>query len=105
MVSMRDASHTTSAAAAFRAFSLFNKLCVRRFSSPILRAWSIRFSKSLFMHVANDQLMLSLRVGNVRSKTILNPSTKMVLAMEIDDSGQEDGKPLCLVVRPMLRSQ
>jgi hypothetical protein len=74
-----------------------------RFSSPVLRAWSIRFSKNLFMHVMNDQLMLSLRVGNVRSKTFLNPSARLVLAMEVDDLQYqvhpEDGRPLCLVVR------
>lgn len=73
-----------------------------RFSSPTLRAWSIRFSKSLFMHMADDRLLLSMRVGNVRSKTILNPTAKMLLAMEIDKDdcdGAADGQPLCLVVR------
>lgn len=56
------------------------------------------------MHVVDDQLMLSLRVGNVRSKTFLNPSARLVLAMEVEDhhhwAHPEDGKPLCLVVRP-----
>lgn len=76
----------------------------RRFSSPTLRAWSIRFSKSLFMHMADDRLLLSMRVGNVRSKTILNPTAKMLLAMEIEGDGSSDpigdGQPLCLVVCP-----
>lgn len=74
----------------------------RRFSSPTLRAWSIRFSKSLFMHMVDNRLLLSMRVGNVRSKTILNPTAKMLLAMEIDKSECDDdgdGQPLCLVVR------
>ena len=56
------------------------------------------------MHVVDDQLMLSLRVGNVRSKTFLNPSARLVLAMEVEDNqchlSADDGKPLCLVVRP-----
>jgi hypothetical protein len=82
-----------------------NQVC--RFSSPVLRAWSIRFSKNLFMHVMNDKLMLSLRIGNVRSKTFLNPSARLLLAMEVDDQQQsghpEDGKPLCLVVRQPTR--
>eukprot|EP00892_Ulva_mutabilis_P008016 jgi/Ulvmu1/5587/UM023_0124.1 len=71
-----------------------------RFSSPTLRAWSIRFSKSMFMHMADDRLLLSIRVGNVRSKTILNPTAKMLLAMEIDKGDCDadgDGQPLCLV--------
>lgn len=56
------------------------------------------------MHVVDDQLMLSLRVGNVRSKTFLNPSARLVLAMEVEENhchlSSEDGKPLCLVVSP-----
>lgn len=57
------------------------------------------------MHIADEKLMLSLRVGNVRSKTFLNPSARLVLAMEVEEHHQhthhpEDGKPLCLVVRP-----
>ena len=56
------------------------------------------------MHMADDRLLLSMRVGNVRSKTILNPTAKMLLAMEIEGDGSSDpigdGQPLCLVVCP-----
>jgi hypothetical protein len=59
------------------------------------------------MHMDGDQLLLSMRVANVRSKPVLDATCKMMLAMEVDTAeslsscdGDSECKPLCLVVRP-----
>lgn len=72
-----------------------------RFSSPTLRASSILFSQQLAMHAAGDDLVLSLRVVNIRSKQILQPAVHMLIAMEDDhpkvrDDGDQDGNVLRL---------
>ena len=78
-------------------------LVYARFSSPTLRAGSIRFSKSLFMTLEGGHLVLSTRISNVRRQNVLNPSVRMLLALEMDhvgdDNCDEQGFPLRLVVR------
>lgn len=78
-------------------------LVYARFSSPTLRAGSIRFSKSLLMTLEGGHLVLSTRISNVRRQNVLSPSVRMLLALEMDDaddeSCEEHGFPLRLVVR------
>jgi hypothetical protein len=83
-------------------YSLFG-LVYARFSSPTNRISSIRFSKSLYMTLEDDHLVLSAKVSNVRRQTVLNPSVRLLLALDVpgdgSDSDVELGRPLCLMVR------
>ena len=77
-------------------------LVYARFSSPTNRISSIRFSKSIYMALENDHLVLSAKVSNVRRQTVLNPAVRLLLALEVPTEGgtcdESAGNPLCLMV-------
>lgn len=64
---------------------------------------SIRFSKSIYLALEDDHLVLSAKVSNVRRQTVLNPAVRLLLALEVPREGdtceEEAGYPLCLMVR------
>jgi hypothetical protein len=64
-------------------------------------AYSIRFSKSLYMTLKGDHLVLSTRVSNVRRLTVINPSVRLLLALDVEGSNGDDhvGNPLLFMVR------
>ena len=75
-------------------------LVYARFSSPTQRANSIKFSKSLYMALDGNHLVLSARVTNVRRQTVLDPHVRLLLALEMaPDAASDRGTPLCLMVR------
>lgn len=57
-------------------------LVYARFSSPTLRAASIRFSRSLYMSLVSGHLVLTTRLTNVRRQNVLNPAVRLLLALE-----------------------
>ena len=88
-------------------------LVYARFSSPTNRIASTRFSHNLYMGLDGERLVLSARVSNVRRQTVLNPSVRLLLALEAapregeaaPGRGDDEGVPLCLMVRVRLCTQ
>jgi hypothetical protein len=88
-----------SVAALLLCYSLLG-IVYARFSSPTQRANSIRFSKSLYMALDGGHLVLSARVSNVRRQTVLSPTVRLLLALEVaPDADAAGGAPLCLMAR------
>ena len=57
-----------------------------RFSSPMHRSQTIKFSSSLTMHASGGRMCLSCRVANLKAHGILNPQIRMVTCAGGDEA-------------------